>query len=465
MKQSTDSIMPQAIRQTILDFLQRRLENHTEYKAVKKWLANAEKNNNIGEIQTAKNQLAEIAKKFEFTHWMEQALTDRIGWLTMATHLSKGIHPSSKASNCNYIGQGKQPIDFAISSSTVTDLPYDVTGNAAALDIFALLNQKVNDDVTLLQLIIDKHPAVMPALADDASQAKRYLASIQTLLQESWQNPQASALNKQLYWPMGEEAYLSAVDNQYRLLVPLHPSSLCHVVFQKIQSRFSEENKQARQDRFKKDSKHLAYFTYLDLAVVQLGGSNPQGVSKLNSLQKGRNFLLPSIPPKIHFSNVFQLRKSAKTIFSSALRNNCREEVDDLFSVIEAKESVVEVRNNRKEAVDLILTTIFGMVKEIQTTRSPGWSRDYKLPMAQKCWLDPGRNDIPGDDEFQQYYQTDWLSVLETQFAGWINTMLKKRFSEIAVDFKDAEFGEWCREFADAVKLSLCNNEGIFNGK
>lgn len=465
MKQSTDSIMPQTIRQTILDFLQGRLENKTEYKAAEKRLANAEKNNDIDEIQTAKNQLAEIVRKFEFTHWMEWTLTTRIGWITMATHLSKGIHPRSKGSNCNYIGQDKSPLAFAVSSSTVTNLPDDVTGNAAALDIVTLLNQKVNDEITLLQLIIDEHPAIMPALADDANQAKGYLANIQTFLQGNWQNPKSSGLNKQFYWPMREEAYLSAADNQYRLLVPLYPSSLCHVVFQKIQSRFSEENKQARTERFKKGGENKAYFSYLDLAVVQLSGDKPQCVGKLNSLQNGRNFLLPSIPPKIPYSDAFLLKKSAKTLFSPALRDKCREGFNDLFAVIAAKKSVVEVRDNRKGALDVILAIIFGIVKEMQTTRSPGWSRDYELPMAQKCWLDPGRNDIPGDDEFQQYYQADWVSVLEKQFSGWINSILKKSFGEKSADFKDAEFREWHREFHDAMKLSLRSKEGIFNGK
>lgn len=466
MKQSTDSIMPQTIRQTILTFLQERLENCKIYKSAERGLANAEQTGDIAGINTAKNQLAEIAKTFEFTHWMEWALTTRIGWLIVATHLSKGIHPRSKASNCNYIRQDKSPLAFAVSSSTVARLPYDVTGNAAALDIFSLLNERVNDEATLLQLIIDEHPAVMPALADDASQARRYLANIQTLLQDNWQNPKASALNKQFYWPMHEEAYLSAADNRYRLLVPLYPSSLCHVVYQKIQARFSEENKQARTERFKAEGKKKGYFSYLDLAVVQLSGSKPQCVGKLNSLQGGRNFLLPSIPPKSQYSSdVFLLKKSAKSLFSSALKAQCRKAFNKLFAVVDEKRWVVDVRNDRKEALDVILAIIFGIVKEIQTTREPGWSRDYKLFMAEKCWLDPGRNMFVDDDEFKQYYQTDWVSEIEGQFSGWINGILKNRFKEKSAQFNDAEFGEWRREFHDAVKFSLRSNEGIFNGK
>lgn len=468
MKQDYDSITPEAVRQVIVDFLQERLVNHSVYKSETGRLLKVEESNNLDAINESKNKLAELVEKFDFTNWMENAFTNRITWLIAATHLSKGIHPSSKALNVNYNTQSKIALNFAVSSSTIADLMCDATGAATALDIFVLLNIKIHNNITLMRLIIDDHPALIQALSDDPEKSKLYLSNTKNLLNNDFKNPSASALNKQFYWPIGKQSYLSSKENTYRLLIPLHPSSLCHAVFQKIQTRYSDENRQAQDQRFKKNAEQKPYFSYADLAVIHLGGSNAQNVSLMFGRQKGRNFLLPSLPPKINSSHEFVIKKSDKTIFSYLLQSCCWASFEELFAVIAATNNVKEQRDKRKEAIDFILATLFTIAKKIQTSRLPGWSKDYSLDMSQKCWLDPKRANITDEekildeDEFQVAYRNDWITELEKQFALWLNSILKKKFKDTSCDFDDAELREWSREFNSAVKMSLRHKEGIF---
>lgn len=460
------SITAQDIRKVIIDFLQQRLSNNSTYKAETNKLAKAESDNDLVAINEVKQKLSEFEQRFELENWMEDALVKRISWLMVATHLSKGIHPSSKGNNVNYNTQKKSVPEYWVCSSTVEDLPYDATGSAAALDIFGLLNQKLSNGTRLLQLIIDEHPVLEAAFSDDKAKSAVYLSNFKKLLNDNWDNPTTSELNKQFYWPNSEQAYLSGKENQYRLLIPLHPSSLCHVVYQKVQQRFSDENKQAREQRNKKTAEQRHYFSFHDLAVVRLGGSNAQNASQLIGSQMGRNYLLPSIPPilqKIGFGRSFKLTKRQSTIFSSTLQLYCRAGFNSLYRVILADRNIKVIREQRKDAFGDILATVLKLAQNIQSAYPAGWSRDYQLDMNQKYWLDPCRADLDGEEEFSyQYHNSDWITELEKQFAYWINAILKDRFKNIANHFDDAELTEWRREFSMAVKASQRNKEGIF---
>lgn len=458
------SITTLDVRQAIMDFLQQRLTNNSNYKTELTKLTKAEENNDLTAISKAKQNLADIKQRFEFNSWMEDALVKRINWLIIATHLSKGIHPSSKGSNANYNTQVKSIPEYWVCSSTIKDLPYDATGSAAALDIFALLNQKVNGQVSLLQLIIEDHQSLIMAFSDDRQKSALYLTNLKKLLKDNWDNPQSSELNKQFYWPNYDNTYLSAEQNCYRLLIPLHPSSLCHVVYQKIQQRFSEQNKLAREQRYKKTTEQLGYFTFHNLAVVRLGGSNAQNASQLIGSQIGRNFLLPSLPPKITTNRAFVINKQQTTIFNNHLKYRCRQGFAELFAVVRSSENNKQIRERRKkDAFDAILAQIISTAKQLQQALSAGWSKEYRLDMNQKYWLDPKRAELEDEINFaEQYQRGEWFIALEKQFALWVNAILKAEFKDTASHFDDAEVIEWQREFSDMVKASRRRNEGVF---
>ncbi|OCG77700.1 type I-F CRISPR-associated protein Csy1 [Gilliamella sp. Occ4-3] len=458
-----NNISWQDIRKVILDFLQQRLANNSNYKTETSKLEKAKKLGDQVAVNEAQQKLDELAKRFEFEAWMEDAAIRRISWLIIATHLSKGIHPSSKACNANYNTQIKpNNLNNLVSSATVNSLPFDASG-AAALDIFGLLNQVVKNDITILQLIINNHSAVQEALSDDKNKSALYLENFQQLLRDNWSDAQASELNKQFFWPNSEETYLSQHENNYRLLIPLHPSALCHLVYQKIQTRFSEENKNARELRKKKNVEHQPYFSFHDLAVVKLGGSNAQNASQLIGSQMGRNFLLPSMPPIFQKSQFPSISKQQETIFNHTLQYFCRFGFKLLFDMVESPKNIVEERDDRKDALAVILSLLLKFARYIQTTQPAGWSRDYSLNFNEKLWLDPQRAQLENEEEFKKLYeQGDWQQSLEKRFATWIQNALKEKFKNFKQQFADPEFSEWRREFNAAVKASQRKREGIF---
>ncbi|WP_294963627.1 type I-F CRISPR-associated protein Csy1 [uncultured Gilliamella sp.] len=459
-----DSISWQDIRKVIVDFLQQRLANNSNYKSELAKLEKAKQAGDVVAVNESQQQLSELAKRFDFETWMEDAATRRISWLIIATHLSKGIHPSSKGSNANYNTQVKSDLSKnLVSSATVNTLPFDATGSAAALDIFGLLNQVVKDNITILQLIINNHPAIQQAFSDDKNKSALYLSNFHKLLNDNWDEVQTSELNKQFFWPNAEETYLSQQDDNYRLLIPLHPSSLCHLVYQKVQTRFSDENKKAREQRRIKDAEQQPYFSFHHLAVVKLGGSNAQNASQLIGSQMGRNFLLPSMPPKFEKSPFPSIGKQQETIFNHALQYFCRFGFRLLFEMVAAPDNVVEARDNRKDAFAVILSLLLKFARHIQHTMTAGWSRESSLNFNQKLWLDPKRAELEDESDFKQLYELgNWQNELEKQFAFWIQKALEEKFPKIQQQFADPEFREWRLEFGKAVKANQHKQENIF---
>lgn len=458
------SISALDVRTTIIDYLQQRLSNNNNYKSAKTTLAKAQDDNNLSAIQEAEASIAELEQRFAFDNWMEEAFTRRIFWIKIATNISKGIHSSSQGSNVNYCTQVKPQDQPFVSSATPKTLPVDCTGNAAALDIFNLLNQEIKNGETLLSLVLQDSPLIVQALSDDSAKAKQYLANLKQIIYDDFHHAKASELNKQFYWPIREENNSTAPIEHYHLLIPLHPSSLCHVVYQKIQQRFAEQNKTAREQRYKKNDSQQPYFSFHDLAIVKLGGSNPQGVSQLVSRQVGRNFLLPSVPPQFSSTRSFIIKKEDETIFNKKLQYCCSKGFNALFKVVNNPINNIYVRNKRKyEAFSEILEQLLNIASYIQTTYPAGWSKDCKLNMNQKFWLDPQRVELEGEDNFVKGRQeVNWINKLASQFAGWINEILRKQFKDRSKEFDDAEIYEWQREFHAAVKASQRKREGIF---
>ncbi|PXY93583.1 type I-F CRISPR-associated protein Csy1 [Gilliamella apis] len=457
-----ENIFWQDIRKVIVDFLQQRLANNSSYKSELTKLEKAKQAGDQRVVNESQQKVLEFSKRFDFENWMEDAATRRIFWISVCNTTSKGIHSSSLGNNINFFTIAKPNEQQYVSSLTPLTIKADCSGNAASLDIFSLLNQTVNNK-TLLELIIDDHPAVLKALSDDEQKAAIYLANFKKVIFNDFEKPKADELNKQLYWPNSEESYLSQQENSYRLLVPLHPTSLCNVVYQKVQTRFSEENKKAREQRCLKGAGHQPYFTFHELAVVKLGGSNPQGVSQLISNQGGRNFLLPSMPPKFEQSRFPSINLNKENVFDHSLQYFCRFGFRLLFDIVDAPKNVIKRRGDRKDAFAVILTLLLKFARHIQTSMPAGWSRDYSLLMSQKLWLDPNRAELEDEENFKhQYEQGNWVVELEKDFAFWIKNALIEKFVNTKKQFSDAESQEWRREFREAVKASQRRKEGIF---
>ena len=227
--------------------------------------------------------------------------------------------------------------------------------------------------------------------------------------------------------------------------------------------RFSEENTLARKNRSKVNEIQKSYPTIQNLAVVNIGGSNPQGVSQLMSKQGGRNYLLPSLPPQFRQSQDIRISSDATSIFATkALTYHAKEALQALFTLIKTNYNNVNIRDARKAILSDIAYQVISIGETIQTIRPAGWSKDYhNLSMNQKYWLDPKRAELDGEDDFKTARESeDWRSAIEVDFANWLQGIAKTEFKAFAHDFADPEYKEWKGEMEAEIKKALRLGKG-----
>jgi len=455
MSEVTESQAQEAVARFLKEQLKKKQE--PEVKALEKLdgLKDAAK------IAVINETIAKLKDKYSLANWMQDAAERMAGQLRFGTHISKGIHPDSKGDNLNL--QAKAPLpEGLVGSQTLPDLPVDANGNAAALPLAAFFETWVDEGqgIKIRTLIQAQHPSIERAFSPDEELSKAYLQRFKAALDNPVDNPATHERNKQLLWPQSN----AITDDAYIAIVPLYPSALTSQFFTKINNaRFSDKNKLARDSRRKKPAERQAYLSIPDIAVVRLGGTKPQNISQLTSKQSGRNYLLSALPPIINPTENYRLNKSQKSLFESRLVQCCGLGLKQLYEAVSEEKNTIDIRNKRKDALDLILSSIFKFAEIIQATYSPGWSKDYKLNLAEKYWLDPDRSDLEEEGDFAEARQkTDWQEDIVTNFSLWLNQRLQKKFKNIASQVGDAEYTEWQREIEQAIKASLRSGKELF---
>ena len=409
-------------------------------------------------------ELSEIHEKYSVAIWIPDAANRMAKQLNFGTHISKGVHPDAKGDNVSFKATTDLPPTI-IGTHSIDSKYIDANGNAAALPLAAFFDFKVDDSTTIRDLILSDNADFIAALAGEPALANTYQQTFKQALQNNITDPITHERNKQTLWVTNayEAANLAQLD--YITVIPLYPSVLTHELYQRINHlKFSDENKTARDNRFKKTAEQKPYVTLNDLATVQLGGTKPQNVSLLMSKQGGRNYLLPSMPPIIKQERTFKLSKFANSIFGAALEYNARDAIHRIFKAIKDTRNIVDVREARKRAIDEVLYQVFAVAEDIRTTMPAGWSKDYELNRAQKLWLDPKRADLEGEAAFKAEREQDdaWHRDIVHGFARWLNQLMQVEFKAIAHDFGDAEHIEWEREIEDMKKRYERAGRGVF---
>lgn len=274
-------------------FLDRRSGIIETKENINKYLSKFTPEKNDNHLDKLKEKLKEAEQirkeKYNFEEWIEKAASRMAKSLELCTHLSKGIHPSSIGDNINF--EGKELPTGLIGSQSIESYELDATGNAASLPLADFLNTQVDKEsgIKILDLVKERHHALYQALSENDRKAEKYISAFQSVIESNLDNPRTSHNNKQMLWPIGSDAI---ENNDYIVIIPLYPSVLTYQIFKKINERNSEENKQAKKSKGKQ-----SYFTYEDIAMVKIGGENPQNVSRCMAKQMGKNYLLSSLPP------------------------------------------------------------------------------------------------------------------------------------------------------------------------
>lgn len=442
-------------------FLEQQIDAKSE--KLQKQLMKAQEDGNHAVITECQAQIDEIKQKFERTHWLDVAVNSMAKQLKFGTHISKGIHPDAKGDNVNFIPKQQRP-NTLVGTHNLANPALDANGNAAALPLASFFDFDVGQGVKVRDLILADNEQFIASLSDDKETASYYHACFKQVLQSTMENPTTHERNKQMLWAVNDNTANHLDELQYINIIPLYPSALSYEVYLKInQLRYSDENKKALENRFKPNAEHTPYVSMKDLATVQLGGSKPQNISQLMSRQGGRNYLLPSLPPKIAQNREFALSKFAQNFFhSKTLKYHIRDDFEYIIQVVKDARNNVDVRDKRKDAIDRMLHTIFAIAHALQE-KSAGWSKDYALPLSQKIWLDPYRADLDGEEEFAQHKaQNEWQKEILEDFASWFNNEIREQFQNLKYDIADAEFIEWKREIEDMQGHYQRMGKGVF---
>lgn len=380
----------------------------------------------------------EANERFALANWLPDAAR-RAPQLTMVSHPGKFSHPSAKTSPV--IAHNLQANDGYLRTGNV-NYELDVFGNAAAMDVYKFLCLTLSDGKTVLAHLETDSPEITTLFTLPTASyedLKQGLISIKQLDTTS----KTDHLVKQVYFP---------VDNDYHLLSLLTPSGLLTQVKTRIdRMRFSDETKQAKECRKKKEHHETGFDDVLNLTVTAFGGTQPQNVSVLNSQNAGRAYLLASLPPSFKQR---QIRLPSHDFFRNSLRaKTFKDAYLPLDKLIHTDVNNVAVRQGIQNCLKFIIDQALQRVFSIRAY-AVGWSQTehyQSLPAAQRIWLDDAYLE-------QREQQDDWLDTVVADFARWMLDTYEYLFKDSYSNLSDHEL----REVRGLVKQAVAADQEFF---
>ena len=455
-------ITPELASGAIKAFLASQYEKKTETE--QKQLVKAVESNDHEKVTELKETLLDVNEKYSVANWIPDAATRMAKQLKFGTHISKGVHPMSRGDNISFDKTDDLSVTL-IGTHSIESNYIDANSSAAALPLAAFFDFEIDDTTKIRDLILVDNTDFVASLAGDQSLAKTYQQNFKAALQNVITEPVTDERNKQLLWVTNAYQGEDIDELNYINIIPLYPSVLTHEMYQRInQLKFSDENKAARDNRFKKTADQQPYISLNNLATVQLGGTKSQNVGRLNNFQSGRNYLLPSLPPILNLADsTFKPSKFASTIFAKSLANKVNPILQDIFYVVKSAKNTVDIRDARKEAMDEILKRIFEFANYMRNDLPAGWTKDSDLDECEQFWLDPKRAELPDEEQWcARREQTEWHKEIIHRFARWMNTLLQEKFKDIRTEIADPEHNQWEQDIDAMKRLYERAGKGVF---
>lgn len=361
----------------------------------------------------------DLIDKHEPLTWVADA-AKRVIQIRQATHISKFTHPSAGDSNLSSNGNPQSDRHDLGTHVLAKELLVDVTGNAAALDVYQFLCLTI-DGRSVQERAVSDDPALIRALGDDEAVAREWVKAFAGFA-ENTGTPRSHKLAKQVYWPVAQDGY--------HLLAPLLSSPLAHAVHDRItEDRFSDAAKAAREAQRAGKPHVRGYRDYPDLAIQNFGGSKPQNISQLNSKRRGENYLLASVPPNWKSADIRPPHHTESVFLRHfGRRPETRRLALALHSFLQKvadRRSNLRIRDTRAELVAGLCDEALNMAAELHQSMPAGWTAqpECRLKLSEQCWLDPGR--AASDSVFANHYRRgEWKDDVCLGFANWLNATL-----------------------------------------
>lgn len=459
-----EDIPSNIVKDAVQAFLTSQYDKKTEKE--QKQLEKAIADNDSDKIATLQQTLADAKEKYSKSVWLDDAVNRMARQLNFGTHISKGIHPDAKGDNISFMSTRDLP-NIIVGTHSIDSGYIDANGNAAALPLASFFDFDVTDGIKIRDLILADNSDFIDSLHNDQDIAQSMHQTFKQALQNIITEPTTHERNKQTLWALNAYGAYNLDELEYINIIPLYPSVLTFEAYQRINHlKFSDENKLARDNRFKKTAEQIPYATLNNLATVQLGGTKPQNVSLLMSKQGGRNYLLPSLPPTINAKQtLFKPSKYASSIFSTSFANKVNPILQSFYSVVDSKPNNVSIRDIRKKTMDEILNRLFEYAAYMRTELPAGWTLDHELDEVEAFWLDPKRADLPNQEDWKAKREdpnNNWNEQIVRRFARWLNEILQAKFKDISKDFADPEHNEWERDMEAMQKQYKRAGKGVF---
>jgi CRISPR-associated protein Csy1 len=379
--------------------------------------------------------------------WLEDAAR-RAGQLSVVTHSIKPIHGDAKGTSVFATLAYLSPQDFVGTHCVAKNLPIDVVGNAAALDVFKLLQCRFADH-SLLELAQQDDADFIAALSDDRNVGAKWAAAFADLTAPPSQ-VSSHTLAKQLYWPTGADSH----DNSaFHLLAPLYPTSLVQKFYTRVQAdRFGDDAKAAKAARREGAFSSTPIHDYPQLAMIKLGGTKPQNISQLNSERGGQGLLLASLPPTWRSSEYAPLFNTPSLFKEFGRRRKVREFTGTLKRFLQSKpRPILETREFVRDRVQRIVEEFIAFTGHMRDLES-GWTQDTRCQLGdvEKLWLD-GNAHASEMEKQGGTLPRDVPQQICDAFANWLNARLESK----DLPFGDDQAFEWMRTLRREIDSEL----------
>jgi CRISPR-associated protein Csy1 len=374
----------------------------------------------------------EIDNDFRVENWVASASV-RAGQLSMVTHPGKFSHPDARISPVLY--EGKAETDGYVHSGNLT-VQTDVLGNAAALDVYTFLSLRLSDGKTVFEHFEASTEILRDVLGVDRPTFEQWrigFLGIKSVDDIS----RTDGKIKQVYFPVGDG---------YHLLSILTPSGVLTLNRARMQqSKFSDEAKAARENRRNNSLHDTGFNDFAGYLKMKFGGTKPQNISKLNSVNSGEAWLLQSFPPS--FSPKYTRLPQRDFFESLALDDSIKLVFATLHRLFTTDYNNINIREGRKKCLESIFDWVFDRATFYQQ-QPAGWTSKGKvhLPHSQTLWLDQG---LFGERDMH----LGWADEIVAAFVAW-TVVTYRRLRRSAGDavslgqVEEAAFSAELREYA-----------------
>lgn len=393
----------------IREFFETRKEN---------WLKNELKR--VDDENQRQQIILQADDKFNPSQWIPDAAR-RAGQIKISTHPCTFSHPSaSKHKNKDdkttaiISHKLKRNDGFLRTGNVKTNI--DALGNAAVLDVYAFLNLIMEDGRKLIEHIEAETDIARECLQLTADTYENLRDGFLAMVKDAEKEVITSSKIKQVYFPINS--------GNYHLLSILSNSGLIYKLKERIELlRFSNDQKEVREIKKRNEFSDKGFMDLLNTTTIGYGGANPQNISVFNTSNRGRAYLLPSVPPVL---TKRKIRFPRNNFFRESIRHfHIREPLERLHGIFKTGlDSIIPRKNiesGRDNRIEEILDTIILRMTVLRSISSEQYyEKSSQLPEYQKIWLlDSNENKRDESDE--------WLNILCNEIARWIGKAYKSQ--------------------------------------